>query len=667
MGGHFLKEDIGLFDANFFNLSAETAAVSLLLSLNLHSALTIAGPRPAVPATAGVHIRSARKRYVLLSPPSLLEACVLTVTPLAGLTLQSVAGSDTSVFAGSFFRDYHETQIREPDALPRFLLMGTGAAMASNRLSHFFDLRGPSMSIDTGCSTTLTALHQGCQSLRAGECGMSIVGGANVMFNPDMFLAMSSMTLISKDGKSYAFDHRASGYGRGEGTAVVVLKRLSDALRDGDPVRAIIRDTGLNQDGKTETITTPSGEAQEALVRECYRRAGLDPAQTAYFEAHGTGTPTGDPIEVGAIAKVFTPEGRAPGEEGKLRIGSVKTNIGHTETASGLAAIIKVALALEHGQIPPSVNFEKPNPKLRLGEWGLKVPTSLEAWPGTDRDVRRASINNFGYGGTNAHVIMESLDSYLSSTSNGHTLTNGHTHTNGVNGINGHTCTNGNGTDHALTNGNALTNGHARKDSGISISDSPETPAVPHLFTLSGKDERATTLMATNLSTYLSSYLSTHPTLSLEDEATLLSNLAHTLNHRRTQFPWVSTYSADSISSLAKTLQSGRVKPVKRESAEKVERIGFVYTGQGAQWWAMGRELVDVYPVVEGVLRECTRVLKGLGAGWDVVGELLLSFFTLFYLLTRGLVLGGCFSGVSRVWLLRVIWGVDLLPDWGVC
>jgi len=248
--------------------------------------------------------------------------------------------------------------------------MGTGAAMASNRLSHFFDLRGPSMSVDTGCSTTLTALHQACQSLKTGESDTSIVGGANVMFNPDMFLAMSSMTLISKDGKSYAFDSRANGYGRGEGSATVILKRLDDALRDGDPIRAIIRDSGVNQDGKTETITTPCGDAQEALIRACYKRAGLDPSETTYFEAHGTGTPTGDPIEVGAIAKVFK-DTRPAGEP--LRIGSVKTNIGHTETASGVAAVIKVALALERGQIPPSINFEEPNKKLSLDDWKLKV------------------------------------------------------------------------------------------------------------------------------------------------------------------------------------------------------------------------------------------------------------------------------------------------------
>lgn len=185
--------------------------------------------------------------------------------------------------------------------------------------------------------------------------------------------------LLSPAGKSYAFDHRASGYGRGEGSATVIVKRLDDALRDGNPIRAIIRGSGVNQDGKTETITTPSKEAQEDLIRSCYQTAGLDPSETAYVEAHGTGTPTGDPIEARAIASVF--ENKAFREE-PVRLGSVKTNIGHTETASGLASIIKVALALEKGQIPPSINFEKPNEKLQLDKWGLKVGEAIPAFTG---------------------------------------------------------------------------------------------------------------------------------------------------------------------------------------------------------------------------------------------------------------------------------------------
>ncbi|KAL2128609.1 hypothetical protein VTI74DRAFT_8937 [Chaetomium olivicolor] len=539
IGGHFLKEDIGLFDAHFFNLSAETAAAL-----------------------------DPQFRLQLETTYEALES--------AGITLQDVAGSNTSVFAGSFFRDYHESLVRDPDALPRFLLMGTGAAMASNRLSHFFDLRGPR------------------------ESDMSIVGGANLMFNPDMFLAMSSMTLISKDGKSYAFDSRANGYGRGEGSATVILKRLDDALRDGDPIRAIIRESGVNQDGKTETITTPSGEAQEALIRDCYRRAGLDPAQTTYFEAHGTGTPTGDPIEVGAIASVFkdTREANRP-----LRIGSVKTNIGHTETASGVAAIIKVALALEKGQIPPSVNFEKPNEKLHLDEWKLKVPTKLEPWPETE-GIRRASINNFGYGGSNAHVIMEDFESFVASSSSAHPIRHVVTtniNSNGV--VNGHTTGHTNGT-------NGWTNGyHSRRDSGVSdVGDLSRS----RVFILSGRDERATQAMASNLKDYLKR-------VKTADEDVFLDNLAYTLGQRRSVFPWVSTFTGSSIASLIQILDSGKVKPVKRGTAP---RLGFVYTGQGAQWWAMGRELIDVYPAFKATLLDCDVHLKKLGAKWNMIEEL---------------------------------------------
>ncbi|KAJ4286910.1 hypothetical protein N0V88_007855 [Collariella sp. IMI 366227] len=566
IGGHFLKEDIGLFDANFFNLSAETAAAL-----------------------------DPQFRLQLESTYEALES--------AGIPLQNVAGSNTSVFAGSFFRDYHESLVRDPDTLPRFLLMGTGAAMASNRLSHFFDLRGPSMSVDTGCSTTLTALHQGCQTLKTGESDMSIVGGANLMFNPDMFLAMSSMTLISKDGKSYAFDSRANGYGRGEGSATVILKRLDDALRDGDPIRAIIRETGINQDGKTETITTPSGEAQEALIRECYRRAGLDPSQTTYFEAHGTGTPTGDPIEVGAIASVFKD---SRNDKQPLRIGSVKTNIGHTETASGIAAIIKVALALEKGQIPPSINFEKPNEKLRLDEWKLKVPTELEPWPESG-SIRRASINNFGYGGSNAHVIMEDFDSFITSsdfppylaTTNGNgNIANDHQieHTNGTSGTS------------EWTNGHGYTT--SRRDSGVSdVVDFSRS----RVFLLSGKDERATQAMASNLKDYLTKVKAT------PDENIFLDNLAYTLGQRRSALPWVTTFTASSVAGLIQSINSGRVKPVKRGNAP---RLGFVYTGQGAQWWAMGRELIDVYPAFKATLLDCDVHLKKLGAKWNMIEEL---------------------------------------------
>lgn len=280
-----------------------------------------------------------------------------------------MAGTNTSVFAGSFFHDYNEMHMRDPETLPRALLVSVGAAMAANRLSHFYDLRGASQTIDTGCSTTLTAFHQACQSIQAGDSDMSVISASNVILNPDNFMVMSS-AFLSEAGRSYAFDSRASGYGRGEGSATVVIKRLDHALRDKDPIRAVVRATALNQDGKTETITTPSQEAQAALIRECYKKAGLNPADTTYFEAHGTGTPTGDPIEAGAVASGFSQDGARPSP---LKIGSVKTNVGHTETVSGLASIIKVVMALQHKQIPPNVNFEKPNPAIPFDEYRIQV------------------------------------------------------------------------------------------------------------------------------------------------------------------------------------------------------------------------------------------------------------------------------------------------------
>lgn len=234
------------------------------------------------------------------------------------------------------YRDYTDSLSRDPETLPRYFITGNAGTMVSNRISHFFDLRGPSVTIDTACSTTLTALHLACQSLRAGESDMAIVIGANLLLNSDVFVSMSNLGFLSPDGISYAFDARAAGYGRGEGVAALVLKALPAALRGQDPIRAVIRETALNQDGRTSTITAPSDKAQERLIRECYRKAGLDMSQTSYIEAHGTGTATGDPLEVSAISAAF--DGQA------LQMGSIKANIGHTEAASGIAAIIKVVI-----------------------------------------------------------------------------------------------------------------------------------------------------------------------------------------------------------------------------------------------------------------------------------------------------------------------------------
>ncbi|KAJ5893428.1 hypothetical protein N7495_005119 [Penicillium taxi] len=546
-GGHFLKEDLALFDATFFGLSAETASTM-----------------------------DPQYRLLLESVYESLEN--------AGVTLEQAAGSNTSVFSGAFFHDYQDGHMRDAENLPRFLMTGNGAAMASNRVSHFFDLLGPSMTVDTGCSTTLTGLHQACQGLKTRDADMSIVGGSNLLINPDFFITISTLGMLSPDGKSYSFDSRANGYGRGEGVASIVLKRLDDAIRDGDPIRAVIRETHLNQDGKTETITSPSPQAQERLIRSCYQKAGIDTRSIQYFEAHGTGTPTGDPIEAGAIGSVF---GKGRSAKEPLFIGSAKTNLGHTEPTSGLASVIKVAMALERGVIPPSINFEKPNPRLLLDEWNLKIPRKCEDWlPGTD-GVRRASVNNFGYGGANAHVIMEEWPSQA--------LQDGHSHTNG----NGYS----NGIGHAHENGTSNGNGYEI------------TQQRSRIFILSAKDELTCRAMASNLKDYLGRL-----NLASGEEGKFLNDLSHTLCQRRSRFPWVLTYAAESVSALIAALDNEKIKPARSNSDRP--RLGFVFTGQGAQWYAMGRELLDAYPVFKASMLEAEGYLKEFGANWSLVEEL---------------------------------------------
>jgi acyl transferase domain-containing protein/NADPH:quinone reductase-like Zn-dependent oxidoreductase len=386
---------------------------------------------------------------------------------------------------------------------------------------------------------------------------------------------------LSPDGRCFAFDSRANGYGRGEGVATIVIKRLRDAVAAGDPIRAVIRETLLNQDGKTETITSPSQDAQRNLMRECYARAHIDPQGTQYFEAHGTGTPTGDPIEVGAIAAVFQGKKFKSGEP--LRIGSVKTNIGHAEATSGLASIIKVTLAMEHGMLPPSVNFEKPNPKLSLEEWGIKVAREFEQWPSLPGCVRRASVNNFGYGGSNSHVIMEDGEYWLEALKN--------------------------------TKANGITNG--------STKNADELPAASYetnLLILSGKDEQTTKTMVTNLKAFLEEEQSG---LSGEDAKLFLQKLSYTLGQRRTMFPWLAAYPVpinQGIEAAVTALESRSFRASK--IADRQPRIGMVFTGQGAQWYAMGRELITTYPMFGDSIKEADSILKELGADWSLMEEL---------------------------------------------
>ncbi|KAL9127721.1 MAG: hypothetical protein Q9217_003451 [Psora testacea] len=395
---------------------------------------------------------------------------------------------------------------------------------------------------------------------------------AEALYHPDglkpgrvgcLFKFSQWETVLSPEGRCFGWDHRASGYGRGEGVATLVLKRLDDALRDGDSVHAVIRESALNQDGKTTTISSPSMAAQQKLIEECYRRAGLDPGETGYVEAHMTGTDTGDPIEAEALARTF---GKSRPANDPIIVGSCKPNIGHTEPVSGLAAIIKASYVLQSGLIPPNTNYEKTNPKIPMEKWNLKLATVLTPFP-QDKPLR-ASINNFGYGGTNTHVILESAPNAALS-------------------LNGNT---------ADMNGTGHNDGASR------------------IYILSSKDSTVTQESSKRLAAYVQKSI-------VSSSEPLPADLAYTLAERRSRFPWAVAVKARSLPELADRLSEPKLKATR--ALRTVPRIGFVFNGQGAQWYAMGRELMAAYPLFGSGIQQADQILTEYGATWSLYKELM--------------------------------------------
>ncbi|KAI0798927.1 thiolase-like protein [Xylaria sp. FL0064] len=335
-GGHFIDGDLGGFDAPFFNISSAEAACM-----------------------------DAQHRHMLETAYHALED--------AGIPIDKCSGSDTAVFTGCFTNDYAELLQADLEAEQRHAALGVSPAMLANRVSWFFNLTGVSLNLDTACSSSLVALHLACQDLKAGNCSMALVGGANLVFHPNFMKLFSNGNFLGKDGRSWSFDQRANGYGRGEGHAVLVLKRVADAIRDGHTIRAVIRNTASNQDGRTPGITVPSADAQSKLIRRVFQRGNLDMTPARFFEAHGTGTPVGDPIEANAINRAFKDHRSA---QDPLYIGAVKANIGHLEGASGLAGVIKTVLVLEKGIIPPIADLVHLNNKIDADRLHLVVCVS---------------------------------------------------------------------------------------------------------------------------------------------------------------------------------------------------------------------------------------------------------------------------------------------------
>lgn len=531
----------------------------------------------------------------------------------AGLPLHTIAGSKTGVFTGTFTDDYRISTFKDVADMPKHSATGVGQNFSANRLSWAFDFKGPSLQIDTACSSSLIAVDLACASLRAGDSSMALVGGSNIISSIEMTMALSSMGFLSPDGRCYSFDSRGNGYARGEGFGVLILKRLSEALENGDVIRAVIRSTGSNQNGRNRSITQTSQEEQVNLMRDTYAKAGLSLGVTRFVEAHGTGTAVGDPNEADAIGEVF---GKFRSEEQPLYIGAVKSNIGHLEGASGMAGVIKALLALERGVIPPNTNFSTLNPKINAKALHLAFPTTSIPWP-TDVRIRRASINSFGFGGSNAHVVLDDAFSYLRDRRlrgncvtvpipEAAVLTNGY--------LNGHANGDAYGDAGDTTNCNLqvqnLSNGNLEPvgtSNGGSESNS-STAQPPQLLLFSAFNSDA----IKRLSSAYTSFFSTTSSTSIS-----LSSLAYTLARRRSTFPSRS-YALLSTASELPALDSLLSKPTRATSDLG---LAFIFTGQGAQYAGMGASLLQ-YPSFRDSIARFGEIMKSLGCTWSPLEEL---------------------------------------------
>ncbi|KAH8753456.1 hypothetical protein BGZ57DRAFT_958474 [Hyaloscypha finlandica] len=372
---YFLDENVSKFDGSFFNIQpAQTEAID--------------------------------------PQQRLLMETVYDSLVAGGQTIEALKGSSTAVYVGQMCDDWAQLSGRDWEILHTYTATGTSRSIVSNRISYFFDWHGPSMTIDTACSSSMVCLHHAVQVLRNCESRVAIAAGINLILSPGMYIVESKLNMLSPTGRSRMWDADANGYARGEGIASVVLKTLSDAIADGDHIECIIRETGVNQDGRTVGMTMPSGKAQADLIQTTYARAGLDindpKDRPQFFHAHGTGTPTGDPQESEAISNSFFRSGKVTDT---LYVGSLKTIIGHTEGTAGLASIIGTSQALQHGIIPPNMHFNKLHDRVKPFYTHLKVPTEATNWPSpVPGQPRRASVNSFGFGGTNAHAILESYE-----------------------------------------------------------------------------------------------------------------------------------------------------------------------------------------------------------------------------------------------------------------
>ncbi|KAH7408173.1 lovastatin nonaketide synthase [Phaeosphaeria sp. MPI-PUGE-AT-0046c] len=499
----------------------------------------------------------------------------------AGISITQARGSLTSVHVGAMTADYNDIQMRDPETLQMYAATGLSRSMLANRISYFFDLKGPSETIDTACSSSLVALHHAVQSIETGDVAQSIVAGTALFLDSAMYMAESNLQMLSPDSRCRMWDKDANGYSRGEGCAAILIKPLSTALKDGDDIECIIRATAVNSDGRTSGITMPSTAAQVKLIRKTYEKAGLNPINNRcqYFECHGTGTPAGDPVEAAAIQQAFFLEQNGSCKDTQLYCGSIKTVIGHLEGCAGLAGILKASLAIRHKTIPPNLHFHSLNPKIKPYYSHLCVPTSLVPWPEVEHGPLRASVNSFGFGGTNAHVILESYD-----------------------------CSD-----------------MRRK----AIDDNPSQ-------TLCATESHRLFVFSAECESSLLEYLKRMIQYLKHDRSVALDDLEWTLSARRSTFS-TRTYIAASNREMLMQRLDEKICEAETDPSTQAgicasytnsvssPKILGIFTGQGAQWVNMGRELIHACPFFKRSLLKCEEALFLLpdGPSWSLIDALI--------------------------------------------
>ncbi|MBK7130305.1 MAG: SDR family NAD(P)-dependent oxidoreductase [Crocinitomicaceae bacterium] len=473
----------------------------------------------------------------------------------AGLSLNNLNGSKTAVYVGISAHDYGDLQNtpQERVNIGSHTNVGSALCITANRISYSYNLKGPSYAIDTACSSSLNAVHSACRAIWDGDADMAFAGGVNSILKPEPQMGFSKGGFLSPDGTCYSFDERGNGYIRSEGAGLVIIKRLKDAELDGDNIYAVIRGTSVNQDGATKGISVPNPVAQEDLLRVAYDDACVEPTDVQFVEAHGTGTFVGDPIETNSIGNVI-----GVNRKTDLLIGSVKSNIGHLEPASGIAGISKLALALHHNTVPPNIHFKKGNPNIAFEKFRLKVPVDAMPWPKSENG-RFGGVNSFGFGGSNAHVVLQGYDKEIK-----------------------------------------------RKTQ----------KAATQVFTLSA---RHTDALKKHAAIYIEYLLD-------ENNQESFTDICYSSTVRNSHHDLRVAFVADSKKDLAEKLQhylnGTTLNEIKegRVNDEK-QKIVFVFSGQGPQWWAMGRQLLKKEPLFKSWIEKLDGMLSKL-ADWSLIDEL---------------------------------------------